>query len=75
MIDYLATILSCMGALLISGNTNKVRFLGYGIWVVSNGLFIYYGYITMQVSLIILFTFYQFCNARGLFYNRNWEGK
>jgi len=63
-------ILSATGALLVSGKSQKWRFWGFNIWIVSNGLIAYDYYNSWNIPMLLLFgLFYQVCNIRGVLSN------
>jgi len=66
-------VLSTTGAILVSGKSQRLRFYGFAVWVVSNGLIAYDYYGSLNIPMVILFgVFYQVCNLRGAWHNRKW---
>lgn len=69
-LSTLALILSTTGAILVSGKSQKWRFWGFWVWVISNFMIGYGYYLNKDIPLIILFWgLYQICNFRGILSN------
>jgi len=69
-LSTLALILSTTGAFLVSGKSQKWRFRGFNIWIISNGIIGYDYYLNQNIPMVLLFMgFYQICNLRGVLSN------
>lgn len=75
MSDYyfiIASVLSIVGAALASSKREKLRFWGFLIWIISNGM-IAYSYYTMTIfPMMGTFIIYEVFNVRGVINNRYW---
>ena len=78
MFEYyfiITSILSIVGAALASSKQEKLRFWGFLIWIVSNGM-VAYSYYTMAVfSMMATFVIYEIFNVHGVWNNRYWRNK
>ena len=78
MFEYyfiITSILSILGAALASSKQEKLRFWGFLIWIVSNGM-IALSYYTLAVyPMMATFMIYEAFNVRGVWNNRYWRSK
>jgi len=70
LIDYIAAVLSIIGAYFVAQKTDYQRRTGFLIWVISNIIWVITGLMTMQYSIVITFGFYLIFNVIGFTNNR-----
>jgi hypothetical protein len=71
-IFYFTMILSVSGAHLTSGTSQRLRGIGFAVWIISNGLIMIDYYINQNYPMTLTFLIYQGYNIRGVFNNLPW---
>ncbi len=57
--------LSLIGAVLVSLNDHNAQTAGYVTWIVANMIWVYVGYVTKQIPIMIMFTVYLIISIFG----------
>ena len=68
--EFIATVLSIVGAIFVAQKTNRLRKIGFSVWIVSNIAWMAFGYITMTIGVFITFTAYFVFNIWGYHNNK-----
>jgi hypothetical protein len=68
-LQYIATFVSILGGLFVMSRLVSFRLYGFGIWCISNSLWMLFGFLTGAVGLMATFTFYFFENLYGIYHN------
>jgi hypothetical protein len=69
MIEIIATALSLFGAAFVASSKSQHRSYGFGVWIISNVIWVIYFSITSQFWPALLFFVYLILAIYGLFNN------
>lgn len=61
--EWIAAILSVVGAILVAWNTDGTRYFGFRVWIVSNFFWIIFGIEALAYGVVLTFVVYMVCNV------------
>ena len=70
ILGWIITILAVFASILVTRRSRKLRMYGFLIWVLTNGYYMYIGYIGSNFSMTAMFLGYQVINIIGILNNR-----
>ncbi len=62
VIEWVATVLSVIGAVLVAFHKR----IGFFIWIISNGLWVFFAYQNKHKVMMVLFIIYILTSLKGL---------
>ena len=69
MIKGIAAIIAILGAVLVSNLSNEIRLIGFLLWIVSNGIWTYYGYKIKDFWVFFQFVIFLVISINGVITN------